>query len=99
MEEDDPPQVFQWQLPEGAPEPAGVPPLLNGFHEDREDELVGALHAAFAGFGQPPAADGQPDYCQPPPVLGVCVNSQYNSQNSSSFLISAVILLCTCPCA
>ncbi len=48
MEEDDPPQVFQWQLPEGAPdpEPAGVQPLLNGFHEDHEDELVGALHAA-----------------------------------------------------
>ncbi len=55
-----PPQVFHWHLPEGAPDPIDVPPLQNGFHHAHEGELLDAFEAALAGFGQPPAANGQP---------------------------------------
>jgi hypothetical protein len=63
VEEDDPPPVFLWHVPEGAPDPhlAGGPPLLNGFHDHDLDGLAEVMGAAWVPFGQPPAGDPQPD--------------------------------------
>ncbi len=60
LDDINPPQVFNWHLPEGAPDPIEVPPLQNGFHHAHEGELLDAFEAALVGFGQPPAANGQP---------------------------------------
>jgi hypothetical protein len=45
-----------WHIPEGLPEAEmdGGPPPMNGVHQDYEGELVEAIHAAWAAFGQDP---------------------------------------------
>jgi hypothetical protein len=63
VEEDDPPPVFLWHVPEGAVDinQAGGPPLPNGFHAHDLDGLANVMGAAWVPFGQPPAGDPQPD--------------------------------------
>jgi hypothetical protein len=60
-EEDLPPPIFQWHIPEGAPDlvPANGPPYMNGFHHDINlDGLAVAMAAPWAVFDLP---DGEGD--------------------------------------
>jgi hypothetical protein len=59
QEDDEPPVVFQWHVPEGAPDPN--PPLLNGFHHAEENALVAAMNAAWAAFNAATAEDAPPE--------------------------------------
>jgi hypothetical protein len=58
VDEDVPPPIFQWHLPEGAPDPGPVGVLLNGFHE--EDLLPNGFHADPVpnGFHEDPVPNG-----------------------------------------
>jgi hypothetical protein len=70
VDQDDPP-VFQWHLPEGAPEPEPAGGLLNGFHAadlipngfngNPGGLLAAAMGLAGVPFDVPQAEDEMPD--------------------------------------